>query len=310
MFFLPNPPPASANLHETADFIEWSAWRHGVFSAREANQAIDQLDDNSYNEGCDDDSDETSEALDEVFNEIERREQACGGGYPFRIAPVGNVLRCGYTEGNPRHLIYRYLLLSTRLNMKSNRVHAGVDGALLLEELAAQVMRNYLGNSRATSEVFGTAASGGFPAKVDRLCKRLGEGGGYQNADGGRSFAKDAKLDVVTWVPFTDGQPGKLIVFTQCKTGSSWMDSLGDLSPEAFFKTWTRERGTVLTPLRAFCVAEAANRTRWQEVSNRAGLFLDRCRIIDFSQGLKENLIEQIRTWTSAAYENTLAAMA
>ena len=309
MFFLPHAPSPRANIHELADFIEWSAWKNGVYSAREANQAIDQLDDNAHNDGCDDDSDETAEELDEVFNEIERREQGCREGYPFQIDSVGSVLRTQNDSQNHRHLIYRYLLLSTRLNMSTNRVHAGLDGALLLEKLAAQVVKNYLGGSRASSEVFGTAESGGFPAKVQGLCERLGEGGGYQSADGGRSYARDAKLDVVSWVPFTDGKPGKLIVFTQCKTGSSWRDSLGDLSPEAFLKTWTRDRGTVLTPLRAFCVAEAANRTRWHEVSNRGGLFIDRCRIIDFSENVSEELLAEIRNWTDAAFEHTIAVL-
>lgn len=306
MFFLPHAPSPRANVHETADFIEWSAWRHGVFSAREANQAIDQLDDNAKNDGCDDDSDETAEELDEVFNEIERREQGCRGGYPFQIDSVGSVLRCRNNDHDHRILIYQYLLLCTRLNMSTNRFHAGLDGALLLEKLTAQVMKNYLGGNRAFSEVFGTAESGGFQAKVQGLCDRLGEGGGYMNADGSRTFARDAKLDVVSWIPFADGQPGKLIVFTQCKTGSCWPDSLGDLSPEAFLKTWTRDKSTVLTPLRAFCVAEAANRTRWREISNRGGLFIDRCRIIDFSESIGAELLAEIQTWTNAAFEHTI----
>ncbi len=309
MFYLPHAPSPRANVHEVADFIEWSAWRHGVFSAREANQAINQLDDNAYNDGCDDDSDSTAQELDEVFNEIERREHGCRGGYPFQLHSVGSILRSRTNKQNHRFLIYRYLLLCTRLNMSANRVHAGLDGAFLLEKLTAQVMKNCLGESRAFSEVFGTAESGGFPAKVQRLCDRLGEGGGYVSADGSRTFARDAKLDVVSWIPFSDGQPGKLIVFTQCKTGSSWPDSLGDLSPEAFLKTWTRDKSTVLTPIRAFCVAEAANRTRWHEISNRGGLFIDRCRTVDFSETISDELTREIEIWTNAAFEQTVTSL-
>lgn len=59
MFRLPNAPSPRAETHEIADFVEWCAWRDGKCSARAANLAIDQVDDNFENDGCNDDSDET-----------------------------------------------------------------------------------------------------------------------------------------------------------------------------------------------------------------------------------------------------------
>lgn len=304
MFRLPNAPSPRAEIHELADFVEWCAWRDGKCSARAANLALDQVDDNFPNDGCDDNSDETSRNLEEVFIELERRVKACGGGYPFRLDDAGNVLTHLGTDADPRHTIYHYLLLSTRLDMKSNRKHVGIDGTHLLEHLGAHVMRNYLGIRRAKSEVFGTAKSGRFSDKVDMLCRSLGEGGGFNNWDGGRVFANDAKLDVVTWVPFSDGHPGKLTVFTQCKTGSSWLDRLGDLNPDAFLKTWTKHKSIALNPLRAFCVSEAASQSRWTQISTQAGIFLDRCRIVDFAHDVDPRLLKTLRRWTKKAFDS------
>lgn len=303
MFRLPHPPSPHAEIHELADFVEWCAWRDGVFSARAANMVLDQLDDNTYNEGCNDDSDLNGRNLDEVFLELDRRKSACGGAYPFELNQVGSVLRFD-DSADPRGDVYLYLLLGTRLNMKDDRVHANLDGADLLEKIAAHVMRNYLCRERARSEIFGTADKGTFEMKVNRLCQALGEGGGFKHWDTGPIRAKDAKLDVVTWVPFSDAHPGKLIVFTQCKTGSTWQDRLGDLNPEAFFKTWTRDRCALLNPIRAFCVSEAASQAKWTELTTQAGLLLDRCRIVDFAHGLSTELEHDLCQWTQAAFES------
>jgi hypothetical protein len=304
MFRLPHAPSPRAEIHELADFIEWCAWRDGQCSARAANMALDQVNDNFDNQGCDDDSDETGRNLEEVFVELERRVKACGGGYPFQLDRVGSVLTHLRKADNSRCAIYHYLLLSTRLDMKDNREHGDIDGADLLERLAAHVMRNYLGPERARSEVFGTSTQGSFAEKVDALCLALSEGGGFKQWDRGRVYANDAKLDVVTWIPFSDGHPGKLIVFTQCKTGSTWRNRLGDLNPEAFLKTWTQHRCVSLTPLRAFCVSEAASQSRWTEITAQAGIFLDRCRIIDFAHNLDAALLKNLKRWTMEAFRS------
>lgn len=290
-----------------ADFIEWCAWRDGSCSARATNKVIDQLDDNFDNIGCDDNSDETGQSLEEVFSEFEYRQNACNGAYPFKIVRSGSVLhRIESKKTDPRYGIYHYLLLSTRLNMKRYRLHAKIDGAELLEELSAHVVKSYLGLNRAKSIVFGTACKGTFTDKVNRLCELLLEGGGFHQWDRGHIYAQDAKLDVVTWIPFSDQQPGKLIVFTQCKTGSTWQGHLGDLIPDAFLKTWTKHRSVMFTPIRAFCVSEAANRSRWTDLTSHAGLFFDRCRLVDFCCNIDKPLLKKISSWTDAAKQSLI----
>lgn len=300
MFKLPNPPSPQADTNELADFIELMSWDNGSASKREVVSYLGQVDDNDNNVGCDDDDDENSDCLDDVMNEVERRASACGEGYPFRLDLEGTVLRHEDESTGLRSVLYRYLLLGTRLNMKNSRMHDGIDGSLLLEEIAAHVLRNYLGTTKARSFVFGTAVPGSFQDKVTALCRELREGGEFRSLDDAPVEANDDKLDTVTWVPFSDLLPGQLILFGQCKTGSNWEGLTTQLQPDAFIKKWMRDP-IVVNPLRVFCISEAADRSRWRGTCAAAGILFDRCRLVDFCDGLPDDLLGRIRKWTEAA---------
>lgn len=300
MFMLPSLPSPKAEHHELADFAELLAWQKGSTSAREIIAYLGRLDDNQDNIGCDDDDDETTNQMDGVMNELGRRSNACGQGYPFKLELAGSVLRHDPGALEARSDAYRYLLLATRLNMKRHSRHASLDGTHLLEELAAQVLRCYLGRDRACSVVFGTAVKGDFAKKVTRLCRDLGEGGQFKNPDTARVDENDGGLDTVSWVPFSDKSRGQLIVFGQCKTGTSWPDHTLKLRPETFTRLWMSDP-PLFPPLRAFCIAEAADQGHWRKYSISAGLFFDRCRLVDFCEELSPEILDKIQNWTQAA---------
>lgn len=304
-FILPNLPSPQADTSELADFAELLCWIRGSTSKSYIVAYLGRIDDNDINSGCDDDEDKNAEVLDEVMNEIERRESACNSGYPFTLDPTGTVLKFDSRKlKKTQSVVYLYLLLSTRLNMKSNRTHASINGTQLLERLSAFVLKSYLGTSKAKSLVFGTSNQGSFQDKVDDLCLKLREGSGFCSLDDAPVQAKDDKLDTVAWVPFVDRLPGQLIVFGQCKTGTSWHDSITQLQPENFIKKWMRKTFLV-NPLRAFCVSEAADRARWKGFAVSAGILFDRCRLVEFSDGLSGTTLSDIRNWTLAAKKTT-----
>lgn len=202
-----------------------------------------------------------------------------------------------------RTTIYQYLLLSTRLNMQANKKHASIDGTALLESISAHALKRYLGHDRAYSVIFGTSKNSRFDLSVKNLCKLLGEGSGFQNPDGNAPVhAKDGNLDVVAWAPFADQLPGKLILFAQCKTGTSWRDSTHELQPMTFCSKWLRQQ-PVVCPVRAFCIAESASRVRWISDAKDAGLLFDRSRIVELSGELDSRLLTRVRKWTKAAFE-------
>ncbi|WP_161867217.1 hypothetical protein [Pseudomonas yangonensis] len=301
MFKLPNQPSPKADIHELADFAELLAWCKGTVSAREIIAYLGREDDNDNNVGCDDNDDENANELDEVMNELERRSQACNTGYPFLLELEGTVLKFSPPQDNQKQEIYLYLLLSTRLNMLKSKIHAGIDGTTLLEEIAARTLQFYLGKNRSKSMVFGTAMGNKFEEKVNRLCTELKEGGCFKNWDSAPVSANDDRLDAVAWVPFSDGTSNQIIVFGQCKTGTTWEPQSTQLQPDAFIKRWTSERTFSLTPIRAYCISEAADRSRWQGITAYTGLLLDRCRLVDFCEDLEVGTLQRLRSWSEAA---------
>ena len=299
MFKWPESPSPRAPEHEIADYAELVCWQENLMSVTGLSKQLGRLDDNDYSDGVPEE-DDTDELVKAAYLEIERRREACRGGYPFDISREGNTLRPSQDTGNNRHTIYKYLLLATRLNMKTKRVHAKIDGTLLFEELAAEAAREYFG-ARAESLVFGTASgTAGFSDKVKDLCNRIKEGDGYKSRDEAPQNKKDDKLDVVVWKQFTDSLPGKFIAFGQCKTGTNYKDEIAQLKPDSFCRKWLIS-SPAFSPVPMFFVSEALFRLSWYGVASDAGLLFDRCRIVDFCGGISSKVLKKVRTWTKAA---------
>ncbi len=312
MFKWPQSPSPYASESELADYIELVCWDQRSASMTEISKQLVRLEENDYSDDAQQHfTDPSGEAEDiqirdpindkveAAYVEIEQRKKACGGGYPFREDKSGTVLRAGYSSLSAKHIIYKYLLLATRLNMKDSRCHAGLDGTQLFEQLAAEAGREYLG-ARAESLVFGTAhGTAKFPQKVKELCEKIGEGGGFVNR-AGTSRVRDGKLDVVVWKDFSDNLAGKLIAFGQCKTGTNYKDSITHLQPDAFCKKWLMSF-PVHTPIRMFFVSDALARSSWNSSSVDAGLLFDRCRVVDFCDNVNKDVLSRIENWTKAA---------
>ena len=299
MFKWPRTPSPRAHAHEVADYAELVCWQESIMSRSALSKQLGRIDEFDYSDGVPEE-DATDRIVDEAYREIELRQKACRDGYPFVVSEQGYTLDGVLGSKNDRHMIYRYLLLATRLDMAANRVHADIDGTSLFEELASEVARNYLGD-RAESLVFGSMSEiTSFSGRVNYLCRRIQEGDGFVNRDEAPEVAKDGRLDVVAWKDFTDEQPGKLIAFGQCKTGTSYGNALTQLQPDSFCRKWLRSF-PILTPLRMFFVAEARSRLRWYSAASDAGLLFDRCRIIDFCDDISSDLLERVSTWTATA---------
>lgn len=301
MFKWPETPTRTAKKHELADFVELVTWRNGRMSAEELKKHLGRLDEADYARGVPEE-DVLDLVVDAVFEELECRLDACAGSYPFHIVSKGQMIRfVGDVGCSTGHILYAYMLLATRLNMNADRIHAGIDGADLFEELAAEAARCYLGD-RSKSLVFGTAArERGFKAKVQDLCMRTGEGDGFYDHVAAGRRKKDGKLDVVAWTPFSDSKPSKLLIFGQCKTGTRYEDQLAQLQPDSFCRKWFRSQPAVM-PVRAFFVTEALSRSLWRDTAMDAGLLFDRCRIVDCVDGdVSTEIAARVEAWTAGA---------
>lgn len=323
MFKLPETPSPNEPPHALADYAEWVCWKNEYASPTALRADLGRLAENDYsvdempdiygdNENGDTEDvngvpeeDRIDGFVGEAYGEIQRRDVACRGGYPFALDEYGKTLRPKETNENHRYEIYKYLLLATRLNMTKSRKHAGIDGTLLFEELAAEIVQSYFG-PRSEKFVFGTSVeSPSFSARVMKLCEQMQEGIGFMSRSHSHRRKQDDKLDVVAWIPFADNLPGKLLAFGQCKTGTSYRDTLSQLQPDAFCKKWLHPQ-PVLTPIRMFFVAEALPRLEWENIGIEAGLLFDRCRIVDYSDGISEEILEKLKAWTAAAHEHLL----
>ena len=306
-FKLPNYPSPQPHIHELADFAELIAWIHGKCSARDIQSFLGQIDDNDYNVGIEDNDVNNENLSDEMMQEIGLRTNACTVAYPFHMDKAGSVLEYLYDSNIPSAAVYLFLLLATRLNMQNEKVQQGVDGTVLMEELSTEVLRSYLGHDRAFSLGFGTAVRGRFCDKVQELCKSIGEGGVFRHIDSGSVDANDDCLDVVGWIPFLDNMPSKLSVFGQCKTGTSWDNIKTELQPSDFIKRWM-SRPFIFDPIRAFFIAEAADRAHWSGTALYTGILFDRCRIVDFSNHISSTLLARIQQWNEAVKSTLISA--
>ncbi len=303
MFKLPQGLSVCPTECELADYAELMCWQQGSISQTELTNLLGRLGENDYSEGVPED-DDIDKIVEKSYTEFERRKKACGGGYPFEIKNNGYTLFTAKETIN-RHIVYKYLLLATRLNMKNNRCHENINGTFLFEELAAEIVQKYLGD-RAESLVFRTASPGNFEDKVNHLCSRLMEGKYFVNRNDASPRAQDDKLDIVAWKHFSDRLPGKLIAFGQCKTGTHYKDTLSQLQPDVFCRKWLSS-SPAFPPIRMFFIAEALSVSHWYTIVSDAGLLFDRCRIIDFCNcdNIDTDVLKKVTIWTDAAAKAT-----
>ncbi|MCL2000071.1 MAG: hypothetical protein FWG74_01435 [Planctomycetes bacterium] len=298
-------PGKDAPTHELADYLEILCWRDGITSERAMMISLGLLDDNLH--GDEDDEFETSAS--EVMIEIERRMNACAGGYPFSFAEeTGEVITRRLDWGKNRAAyLYCFMLLATRLDMQRHARWDNIDGTKIFEDIGRHALCDYLGiRDINNSIVFGTSAKGGFREKVDHMCEIMGEGEGVRDEteedQDSTGNEKDGKIDAVAWLPFADGGKGFFSVFAQCKTGTSWEKALTVTQPDKFITKWCK-KGFSVIPSRAFMIADSPSRKKWFNHVCDAGILFDRCRIAEHGEAIPDSLLGDIRRWTETAFD-------
>lgn len=260
--------------------------------------------------------DEKAQALaGDVFLELEDRFNVCGhlknavNSYPFFLNDTKTVLtvRYPFKFGSNIATMYWFLLLVSRLNMDSRaRVLNSIDPTRVFEVLCADVLTSFwaMSKSNSGSFVFGTAArkKGGknvFKQNIEQLCSHIGEGEGLR-LDAQLPGGGDAKLDVVSWRKFNDGRTGNLIGFAQCKTGIHWKEHLDKLQPAKFARKYF-QRPFMVEPVRIYMVPSRIEREQWSGHTDRAGILLDRCRLIQYGDKIGSQTLLACKTWSRAA---------
>ena len=281
-----------------ADFIELQCLlSQEPVSTYSLRSLFSMPDDEINNDGVESSDDISIDKLEDGIKECEQRAMYCPASYPFGVNE--NSIEPHVLEGVYKE-IYQFLLLSTRLNMKSQSVQAGHDATKLFEELCTKVAEEYLG-THSKAFVFGTACAGTFKDKVENVIKTLHLNSTFNIPLGSTGRQKDAGVDVIAYIPFADQKDSQLIVIGQCKTGTHWDGMLTSTRPEVFFESHFSHRPFADVG-RMFFVSESYGMDRWEERSRKAGIMFDRTRIMEYIPSkLDGGLLNRIMEWNQAA---------
>lgn len=298
MFSRPNKHDSSYLI---ADYIEFQCLMSGkAVSSYDLRALLSMSDDEDNNDGIDSSDDWSIDCLNEAVGICNSRFIVCGERYPFRAD--GNSLSM-IAEPLWYQDIYVFLLFATRLNMNTQKVQGGEDATKLFELICSEVARGYLGG-KAQSKVFGTGVVGGFQQKVEKMLSDLHLPALYRQPAGSTGHQRDAHVDVVAWIPFSDNKDSQLIALGQCKTGTSWEGMIGELDPKDFFCCFT-----TIPPyadvIKTFFLTESFGDYKWEERCRKAGILFDRTRIMEFlPNDFDSSLLERIKKWNTAAIDN------
>lgn len=296
MFSRPN---STDSKYLLADYAEYKCFADGgSISSGSLRFLISASDDEIDNDGVESSDDRSIDLLNEAMDECSDRIEKCNGHYPF--VTDGGSLELNSSVPSEMAEIYLFLLLATRLNMSTQRVHAGEDATQLFERLCALVAKEYYG-SHSKSMVFGTGNPGGFKDKVNDLLRTLYIDATYKPPLGTTGRMKDGNLDVVVWIPFSDNKDGQFIAMGQCKTGDHWEGMLSELNPSDFFGNYTTNSPFVPVT-RLFFVTESFGIYKWEERSRQGGILFDRTRIMEYlPNDIEPSLLASIASWNRAA---------
>lgn len=299
MFKLPDQIPTKRDTaQEWTDYAEFKSLENIQVSLLDIGKASKLIEDEVAIGGIEDETDQYIAKVDEIATEVKSRTIYTNRRYPFSLIQSDYVLK--YTPSGDIHdFVYKFLLLTTRLNMSSDKMQGGVDGALLFEHLSAVVAKNYFG-VKAEVAIIGTSKEKriGFRKKLEEIVMKMGEGGKIHENKGYKP--QDDSVDVIVWKGFSDSKPSKLIALGQCKTGTTWQDQVSQLTPLTFCKTWFSNQ-PVITPLNMFFTAQYFPNEKWMPLAYRGGLVFDRHRIMDYlPDDLEKELVTKIKTWCTA----------
>lgn len=281
-----------------ADYIEYlCVIRECSVSSQGLRALLSISNDEIDNNGVESSDDESIDSLDQAIGACVVRSNHCNGRYPF--AYETNSI-CLSKENSQYKDIYTFLLLSTRLNMNSQKIQGGHDATKIFERLCAIVAKEYFGNHSQVL-VFGTSEEGGFRDHVENMLSKIHIDASIKKPFGSTGRQKDGNLDIVAWIPFSDKKDGQMIAMGQCKTGENWESMLTELQPQAFFAKYTTGR-PYAEILRLFFVTESFGDYKWAERCIDGGVLFDRTRIIEYLPSVIDSqLMKDISEWNEAA---------
>jgi len=210
---------------------------------------------------------------------MERRQALLGSKYPFEVNDLAVVLQESRVIS-----VYTYLLSISRPtnSLPWQSPTPTNEESDLFENLVANILRDYLGNS-SEAVPFGWPSKFGRPQEfylaIEWLANLMGVKLGQAYRPPRR---KDGGVDVVAWRPFKDKRTGFPIYLVQCTLQKDFVSKSRDIDLRLWAGWLELERDpiTILALPKAVAPGEP-----WNEVTANAIIF-DRIRLTDSSETL------------------------
>lgn len=237
--------------------------------------------------------------LSNIRGQIRSRGRVLSRRYPIRLEGSGFDRKGTW----PTYLPYSFLLFVSLnqwyADLTFQRGAATTVGEMF-EEFTGLALRRYLNASiLRIGSPRRPPVPAGFPDAVGYAAAELGEECGYGEMEIHQSG--DDGLDLLAWLPFPDRRASQLIALAQCAIGTNWAEKRSDLD----VKLWQRHIRWDVDPVRVFSIPfEHEPGNSWRETSVRAGIVLDRVRLVSLvgKQAIPTPLEEQLTAWSALRF--------
>ncbi len=217
----------------------------------------------------------------DVFNELKRRAQASGKGYPF---VVDSEKIFNKKVGGQYFLPYKFCLLLSYYGVNNPAFSSNWkthNTTKKFEELSALATKILLHNKQvpAAVKIFSSKQSGSksFPVRLQEICVACCE---MTTRERERAkTANDGGVDIIAWKSFPDRFKGGLLFWGQCAAGDNWTEKLHDTEKFKYFVDDRTKEVTALFIPHIPDVSTKLKREEWDSRVFRAGMLINRCRI-------------------------------
>lgn len=238
------------------------------------------------------------EFVNDAFSAIRERKRVLGAGYPLTIQAGTRVVRVGEWIDAAPYAFCLALSLSRAYPdwWQGFGQDFGPQGKLFEDLTAESVAATFHG-----WEVHQTGWAASQPnliaGIVQEIADRVGESVGDVRRWSAKS-AKEAGLDLLCFLPYTDSRAGFPVILFQCASGKDWKLKVHD--PK--LRVWKRIVEFTIDPQKALAMPFALNQDDFRYHANLVnGLLLDRDRLLSPGQGnanwISADLTQRIRVW-------------
>jgi hypothetical protein len=169
--------------------------------------------------------------------------------------------------------------------------------AKLFEKITCKAVERYLGYAIRFGWPFELGEEAGYQSQIEQKIRSAADELKERFTEAPPAHFKDRGVDIIGWVPFSEGRSSQLVILLQCAAGLDWKNKV-----PVPLEGWYQYIHWAHNPVKAFAVPGVITERDWHETSTDKGLLFDRARIVNLlSDGTDdEQLLEELNAWIQA----------